>query len=318
MVDCNPVASPYRSGYTIDKIADDGLVVKQKTQPVTKYQSLVGGLLWLQQQSRPDITAVTHLLAQRSHNPSVGHYEAAKRVLVYLQGTLDGGIRFTQGGSPVSVNVAFPIRDGTYTDANWGPQDTSHPKDGEMICIEDAQSLLGHVVMRMGGPTICWGCMRKTTTMSLSSCESEIYATNEGTKSALNVRNLLIDSKVPEAALPMPLWNENRGCVDWTKGMSVSKKLRHINMRELSVQLYQRLGYVSVQHIEGKKNVADIFTKEIKDPAHFRSMAFTLTTPCLSANWDHQTGESLPREERGVLNVCKSPVSTLNDSVSTL
>jgi hypothetical protein len=35
--------------------------------------------------------------------------------------------------------------------------------------------------MRMGGP-ICWGCMRETQTMSLSSCESEIYATNEGTK----------------------------------------------------------------------------------------------------------------------------------------
>jgi hypothetical protein len=146
MVDCNPVASPYRSGYTI------GLPVEKKPQLVTKYQSLVGGLLWLQRQSRPDISAVTHLLAQRSHNLSACHFEAAKRVLAYLQGTLDRGIRFTQGGSPVYVNVSFPIRDGTYTNAKWGPQDASHPKDGEMIRIEDAQSLLGHVVMRMGGP----------------------------------------------------------------------------------------------------------------------------------------------------------------------
>jgi hypothetical protein len=316
MVDCNPVSSPYRSGYTIDKIADNGLQVEHKNQLVTKYQSLVGGLLWLQRKSRPDIAAVTHLLAQRSLNPSAGHYEAAKRVLAYLQGTLDRGIRFTQGGSLVSINVAFPIRNGIYTDANWGPQDASHPKDGEMIRIKDAQSLLGHVVMRMGGP-ICWGCMRETTTMSLSSCESEIYATNEGTKSALNVRNLLIDLQVPEAALTMPLWNDNRGCVDWTKGMSVSKKLQHINMRELSVlRLYQRLGYVSMQHIEGKKSVADIFTKEIKDPAHFRSMAFTLNTPRLLANWDPQTGESLPREERGVLNVCNKPVSTLGGATN--
>jgi hypothetical protein len=117
--------------------------------------------------------------------------------------------------------------------------------------------------------------MRETKTMSLSSCESEIYATNEGTKSALNVRNLLINLNIPEASNPIPLWNDNQGCVDWTKGVSVSKKLRHINMRELSVHLYQRLGYVDVQHIEGKKNVADIFTKEIKDDNHSRSMAFT-------------------------------------------
>jgi hypothetical protein len=88
-------------------------------------------------------------------------------------------MRFTQGGSPVCVNVAFPIDDGVY---NWGPQFASHPKEEERICIEDTQSLLGHVVMRMGGP-ICWGCMRETTIMSLSSCESEIYATNEGIRS---------------------------------------------------------------------------------------------------------------------------------------
>jgi hypothetical protein len=41
--------------------------------------------------------------------------------------------------------------------------------------------------------------------MSLSSCESEIYATNEGTKSALNVRNLLLDLKAPDASNPIPV-----------------------------------------------------------------------------------------------------------------
>jgi hypothetical protein len=252
MAECNSVLSPYRSGLTIDRIEQDGIPVERKLPLVKLYQSLVGGLLWLQRQSQPDIAAVTHLLAQRCHDPSAGHYEAAKRVLAYLKGTIDRGIRFTQGGSPVCVNVAFPLDDGVYTDANWGPQDASHPKADETICIEDAQSLLGHVVMRMGGP-ICWGCMRETTTMSLSSCESEIYATNEGTKSALNVRNLLTDLNVAEATLPIPLWNDNRGTVDWTKGVSVSRKLRHINMRQLSVRLYQKLGYVRVQHIEGKK-----------------------------------------------------------------
>jgi hypothetical protein len=93
--------------------------------------------------------------------------------------------------------------------------------------------------------------------------------------------------------------------------MSVSKKLRHINMRELSVRLYQRLGYVDVQHIEGKKNVSDIFTKQIKDDSHFRSIAFTLTTPRLLANWDHLTGKDRNSEERGVLNISKDPLSTL-------
>jgi hypothetical protein len=154
MMDCNPVASPYKSGYTIDGIPNDGLPTEQKVPLVKKFQSLVGGLLWLQRQSRPDISAAVHLLAQHSHDPFGGHYEAAKRVLAYLKGTLDRGIRFTQGGSPVCVKVAFPIDDGTYTNANWGPQDASHPKDDKTITIEDAQYILGHLVMRIGGPLL--------------------------------------------------------------------------------------------------------------------------------------------------------------------
>jgi hypothetical protein len=192
------------------------------------------------------------------------------------------------------------MEDGAYTDANWGPQDASHPLPGETVVIEDAQSLLGHVVTRMGGP-VCWGCMRETRTMSQSSCESEIYATNEGTKSVMTVRNLMEDFELPESRLPTIVWNDNQGCVDWTKGVSVSKKLRHLNMRELSVRLWQRLGLVDVRHIAGKTNIADIFTKEIKDTQHFRNMAFIITTPRLIANWNHLTGETISNGVRGVL-----------------
>jgi hypothetical protein len=127
MEDCNAVASPYRSGFVIDRIPDDGVPADQKIRFTKRYQGLVGGLLWLQRHTRPDISTAVSLLSSYSHNPSVGHYESAKRVLAYLQGTLDRGIRFTQGGPLVSVNVSFPTIDGTYTDANWGPQDASHP-----------------------------------------------------------------------------------------------------------------------------------------------------------------------------------------------
>ena len=28
-------------------------------------------------------------------------------------------------------------------------------------------------------------------------------------------------------------------------------------------------GFVDIKHIEGKRNLADIFTKEVKDPGHY-------------------------------------------------
>ena len=61
--------------------------------------------------------------------------------------------------------------------------------------------------------------------------------------------------------------------------------LGNINLRDLSVRLWQKLGQVSIQHIEGAKNIADIFTKESKDVAHFQAMAEAITAPRLLSQW---------------------------------
>ena len=125
------------------------------------------------------------------------------------------------------TNVGFPTADGTYTDANWGPQDASHPRDGETVEATDMQSLLGHIVFRQGGP-IAWECKRESKTMSRSSCEAEIYATDEGVKTTEMFRNLEHDLGISNNK-PTPVWNDNRGTVDWSKGCSVSRlSLIHI------------------------------------------------------------------------------------------
>jgi hypothetical protein len=108
----------------------------------------------------------------------------------------------------------------------------------------------------------------KKTTISHSSCESEIYATNEGTK-VLTVCHLLQDFGYSDWTAATPVWNDIRGCVDWTKGGTVSKKLWHINMRELGIRQSQQQGDVNVKYIDDKPNIADLFKKEIKDSSHF-------------------------------------------------
>ena len=90
-----------------------------------------------------------------------------------------------------------------------------------------------------------------------------------------------------------PVYNDNQGAVDWTKGCSVSKKLRHVNLRELLVRLHQKLSNVDVKHIAGKQNIADILTKEEKDSMHYHLMAFTITTPHLLESWDPETGDTV-------------------------
>ena len=116
--------------------------------------------------------------------------------------------------------------------------------------------------------------------MSRSSCEAEIYATDEGVKTTEMFRNLEFDIGIDNNQ-PTEVWNDNRGSVDWTKGCSVSRKLRHVNIRELGVRLAQSEGTVSIKHIPGKSNVADILTKEMKDKAHFRDLTMVVTSPRL-------------------------------------
>ncbi len=64
------------------------------------------------------------------------------------------------------------------------------------------------------------------------------------------------------------IYNDNKACIDWSKS-STSKGLRHIQMRENLVRENIVNHFVSIHHIDGKLNLADIFTKEMKDTNHF-------------------------------------------------
>jgi hypothetical protein len=271
MSDCNPVKSPYRLGLVIDSIPHDGAPPESKLDIVKPYQRAIGGLNWLATSTRPDLSVCVSLLSQFSHNPSEGHLDAVKHVLRYLKGTRDHGIRYIQDSCFADTLLTDwtdrPPRTPecvAFTDANWGPQDASHPPTDRVIHIskESVRSLLGHVLIRCGGP-VAWGCMREPKS-SRSSCEAEIYAMDEGTKTVDMLRNIMEDLALPDVSHPTPLYNDNQGSVDWSRGASLSKRLRHMNIREVGVRDSIRLQRTHVHHIPGVHNVADIFTKEHK------------------------------------------------------
>jgi hypothetical protein len=73
--------------------------------------------------------------------------------------------------------------------------------------------------------------------------------------------------------------NDNEAAVKWCHNMT-TKGLRHIQMRENAVREQVQLGLITVEHIGGKQNLSDAFTKEEKDTEHFitcRDMLVTAT-----------------------------------------
>jgi hypothetical protein len=166
-----------------------------------------------------------------------------------------------------------------WTDANWGPQDASHPKEGvvQYITKEEVRSLLGHCITRMSGP-IAWGCVRERKS-SRSSCKSEIKSMDEGCKSLKNIHHMMTNLKLPNVATrpnSLPLFNDNQGAIKWSHGCNISKKLRHLNIREIAVRDGQALKLVDIRHVPGHSNIADFFTKEFKPDDTFCKLSFQL------------------------------------------
>jgi hypothetical protein len=74
-----------------------------------------------------------------------------------------------------------------------------------------------------------------------------------------------------DTVAPSPLYNDNATCIQWAHNMT-SKKIRHMELWENVVRKWVDDGILSILHIKGRVNPADIFTKEMRDGAHFRRL----------------------------------------------
>jgi hypothetical protein len=132
--------------------------------------------------------------------------------------------------------------------------------------------------MHSGGP-ISWKADQQDRT-SLSSCKAEIQATNTGLHLTVNTRNMILSLSslgypISNADLATPLYNDNDACVKWCHNMT-TKGNSHIKNWENSVHEWVAYGTLTVSHVNGKTNIADIFTKEMRNSANFRCLCDAL------------------------------------------
>lgn len=97
--------------------------MNEKLEDVTKYRSMIGGILYLCA-SRPDIMYASAYLSRYMTSPLKQHLQEAKRVLRYVKGTLTYGIHFKRVEEPELVG---------FSDSDWGGS------------VEDKKSTSGYV-----------------------------------------------------------------------------------------------------------------------------------------------------------------------------
>lgn len=127
-----------------DKEVDD-----MKNRP---YRELIGCLMYLSHTTRPDICYATCFLSRFNNNPGEKHWTAAKRVLRYLKGTHQKGLKYTMEENDLT-----------------GFCDADHAGN-----TDDRRSTSGYVFI-MQGAAISWSSKAQTT-VSLSTAESELKA----------------------------------------------------------------------------------------------------------------------------------------------
>ncbi len=219
---------------------------------------------------------------------------AALYIIHYIHSTHDYGISFTSNNvAPMHSYVHFPSSSDTeaydnavppklgssntlsaYSDACWGSQSGSLMADGTLLPLFKFRSMNGGIVLKNGVP-IGWLGERQDRT-SLSSCKAKICATSTTLKKVVDFCNLSCSvSKaghtLPDIDAPTVLYNDNDACVKWSYNMT-SKAARHIKLRKNSVWEWVQNNTLHVKHVSRKINPADIFTKEMRNCAHFQHL----------------------------------------------
>ena len=170
--------------------------------------------------------------------PSKDHWIGVKRVLRYLKGTLNYGLKF-------SAHDEDPELIG-YSDADWaGDVDTRRSTSG--------------YVFQIGRSTVSWSS-RKQATVAKSSTEAEYVALSSATQEAVWLCRLMEDlGKHLDA--PTTIYEDNQGAIELAKNAKYHNRTKHIDICHHFVRERVVSNEIRVIYCPTGDMVADIMTK---------------------------------------------------------
>lgn len=257
MMDCKPCSTPIDTNAKVS--ASDGAPVSDATH----YRGLAGALQYLTF-TRPDITYVVQQVCLHMHDPRDPHYGLVKRILRYLQGTLDHGLMLHRTDTTSLV---------AYSDADWAG------------CPDTRRSTSGYAVF-LGDNLISWSSKRQQT-VSRSSAEAEYRDVANAVAEATWLRQLLIELHLP-LQLATVVYCDNISAVYLSTNPVQHQRTKHIEIDLHFVRDQVAAGAVRVLHVPTSSQYADIFTKglpsslftEFRSSLNVRSIAVPTAGGC--------------------------------------
>ena len=204
------------------------------------YAEGIGSILWPVMISRPDCAFPVSTLAQFVQNLARIHWEALKRVMVYLGSTK--ALWLTFGGGP----LAKPITKG-YCDADWAGQPHRHSISGYSF--------------HLGLGAVSWSS-KKQYIIALLSTESKYIALAHSVKEGVWLR-YLISEILDTKPTTMGVNCDNQGAIALTKDNKFHQRSKHIDIRYHYICEAVEDEQIKVSYIPTDQNPANIFTKPL-------------------------------------------------------
>jgi histone deacetylase 1/2 len=206
----------------------------------TLYRSVVGSLQYATI-TRPEISFAVNKVCQFMSAPLESHWSAVKRILRYLKGTITGGLKIF----PTDIHQPLSLR--VFCDADWA----SDP--------DDRRSTSGAAIFF--GPNLISWWSRKQQVVARSSTEAEYRSLAQATADVLWVQTILTELTVPY--FPPKIYCDNQSAVLLAHNPILHSRTKHMEIDLFFVREKVLAKQVSVVHIPGTDQLADILTKPI-------------------------------------------------------
>ena len=239
MDQCKPSRTPADLKLKFQTAQNGGKEVDQRI-----YGSLVGSLLHLAKQTRPDLRLTVNVLTRHMNAGTNRHWLCGKRLLRYLQGSKGLRLTYTKEASYDLVGES---------DADWSGD------------VNDRKSTTGYYFKLNGrGAALSWGA-KKQKTVDLSSSEAEYQGMAAAVEEALYLKQLLEDFGIQQKR-PIAIGEGNQSCIRLCQNPVMHKRSKHIETKSNIIRDKTKDGTISIHYVPTDKMAADIFTKSLPVP----------------------------------------------------
>jgi hypothetical protein len=217
------------------------------------YRSVIGMLLYLSNNSRPDIAFAVHQCARFSHAPKQSHALAVKSIGRYLLRTPTEGLILQPSG-----DLAIDC----YVDADFAGL-WSYEHDQNPLCVK---SRTGYLIT-IGGCPLTW-CSKLQTEIALSTMEAEYIALSQSMRELIPLRSLVREmslalnfTKIFEIRTFSKVFEDNNGALILASLPRMTPRSKHIAVKYHFFRSHVATGNIKIYKINTEEQKADIFTK---------------------------------------------------------